>query len=620
MKHKLFALFLTFFILLRNPLFSQNLDSFEYIYVDSNSGQSSGGHSAIKFGNWVYHFQYYPDKIFHLIRDPWFNFRYTYNILENRSIYLTKISPSKESVQLIERGFNRFFIVQEKHLTNLSNIKKEIQFLSFIKNNNLKKFKIPYIGYYSSTEQNSMNYESLRNRIKSKLGVNFYFNKRNELYNNLNELKINQIKFDLKNVSSTQFLKQPTLIHQKYIEVVQKLVLLSAIEKGLALKKTSLIELKNVEPSENEMILYSQFLKFLEERLIIQLQNDSQEENWGQNCLTTLSVYLTVSESLERKKFVFLDTLPTNQDVINWKMDEISKKAINENFPLFNELRNSFYEKRESIEFQDFIDLQDSANRWHEIQESNKGTRPIRNSRNLSLPMKEGEYNITISQINSIPISNSYILELNQLKDLYEKKLMDIYSYNLIYKNCTSEIFSKISEFYNHNSELIQKELGKDINPNRSLSFIPFYSNKVVRSSYKVSGTVLIPSYRKYRVNKNKSASKKWIPNFSEDFTPTSTIYEFNDTDSIFLFFTDETFAFRPLYGSVNLLTGIIQFTIGIPMVTYDQGNTLKKGWDGIFFSLPELIFFNIRKGSFYQTSISELEENFPEYKMNSLP
>jgi hypothetical protein len=79
----------------------------------------------------------------------------------------------------------------------------------------------------------------------------------------------------------------------------------------------------------------------------------------------------------------------------------------------------------------------------------------------------------------------------------------------------------------------------------------------------------------------------------------TSTLYRVEPRDSIFLFFTDDLVAPRPLFGAANLLTGLAASAVGLTMLPVDGGETFWAGLRGAMFSLPELVFQNIRKGSF---------------------
>ncbi len=54
-----------------------------------------------------------------------------------------------------------------------------------------------------------------------------------------------------------------------------------------------------------------------------------------------------------------------------------------------------------------------------------------------------------------------------------------------------------------------------------------------------------------------------------------------------------------PLYGAVNLVWAIGEAAAGAVTAPFDGGRRLVRGSSGALFSLPELAFFNVRKGSF---------------------
>ena len=62
-----------------------------YLYIDANSGGSSGGHSAIRIHDEVYHYQH-VSGLARLIREPWSTFGFTYTNLENRTIEAVELS------------------------------------------------------------------------------------------------------------------------------------------------------------------------------------------------------------------------------------------------------------------------------------------------------------------------------------------------------------------------------------------------------------------------------------------------------------------------------------------------------------------------------------------------
>ena len=84
-----------------------------------------------------------------------------------------------------------------------------------------------------------------------------------------------------------------------------------------------------------------------------------------------------------------------------------------------------------------------------------------------------------------------------------------------------------------------------------------------------------------------------------ESNTLSSTLYRRTHDDSAFLFFTDTAPAARPVFGALNVIAGLGMAAAGLAMLPIDGGELLTAGLKGAMFSLPELAFFNIRKGSF---------------------
>lgn len=80
--------------------------------------------------------------------------------------------------------------------------------------------------------------------------------------------------------------------------------------------------------------------------------------------------------------------------------------------------------------------------------------------------------------------------------------------------------------------------------------------------------------------------------------TVTSTFYQRNPDDSAVLFFTEDALPARPILGALNLVTGLGVSAARLLVVGVDRGETLWAGLRGMFFSLPELVFFSIRKDS----------------------
>jgi hypothetical protein len=180
---------------------------------------------------------------------------------------------------------------------------------------------------------------------------------------------------------------------------------------------------------------------------------------------------------------------------------------------------------------------------------------------------------------------------------LFEKKLREIYHYDLFYRNCVTELFEILYSSFNTTEKSI-KELGGYLAPGDQFSFIPFKSFHLVQKHFPVATVEILPSYRIRQLEKQyeQNGVRSLLV---ESNTLTSKVYDPWEEDSTFLFFTDNTVLFRPVLGTMNLLYAAVGSVGGILTAPLDRGSLLKRSVKGMIFSFPELAFMNIRKGTF---------------------
>ena len=145
---------------------------------------------------------------------------------------------------------------------------------------------------------------------------------------------------------------------------------------------------------------------------------------------------------------------------------------------------------------------------------------------------------------------------------------------------------------------------GGHISAYRAQSFIPFRFFELVRHRYPVLHTSTIPSYRHRSLQTLESSSDPIWEKIKESNTITGTLYTPRDADGVFFFFTDENVWNRPLLGAVNLSTAMGGMGIGLLGWPFDEGALFMAGARGVLFSLPELAFWNIRKGSYSEATL----------------
>ena len=172
---------------------------------------------------------------------------------------------------------------------------------------------------------------------------------------------------------------------------------------------------------------------------------------------------------------------------------------------------------------------------------------------------------------------------------------------------CVSELFRTIDAAVaspsgaSDTSAESTRRLGGHNAPGGALGFIPFVSDIAVRHAYTIEATDETPAYRRVRIRELAAHEGPLAVTLRESNTVSSTIYRRSPDDSLFLFFTDGAVAPRPLLGAANLAVGVGASLVGLALLAADHGETLSAGLRGVLYSVPELAFINIRKGSFDQ-------------------
>jgi len=191
----------------------------------------------------------------------------------------------------------------------------------------------------------------------------------------------------------------------------------------------------------------------------------------------------------------------------------------------------------------------------------------------------------------------------------YRAALTQLYPYDLITHNCVTEIFRTVDAAMGSADpgglspaavrETSSVRLGGYVEWRHTLNFIPVLSAKTVGTTYRVVEVVERPSYRRLTLDRMYGHENVVRVDLRESNVLTARSYERNPDDPIFLFFTDDVVLRRPLYGIANLAVGIGGTLAGMVLWPIDGGATLRAGLDGALFSVPEIAFINIRKGSF---------------------
>ncbi|GBF38183.1 hypothetical protein [Leptospira johnsonii] len=570
----------------------------DFIYVDANTGQSSGGHSALRFDDTVIHFQYYPDEIFRVVRESYERFSYSYNTYSNRTSKIARVGISEKDLDKIRTGFEKLALIQFKHLKNLESIRSDVQFLKELQRPE-KNIRIRTFGYFRKEgEARSISY--LKEELNSALGKGWLGKVRTQIKKDLNSA-FAEGKFTLfSEAPSVQngiypFYKEG--ISSWFLPRLEKLSVLEILDSGYSLDPETIFLSSGKPLNEEErskLISLRDSIKLSIAELI-----KEENSNWGHSVLVNLARFLVLEKSIEEGRPYFLVTFPESVSQITpttWSKD---KKGVEASSTLLLEASKTYREERvrsENLNEENYLTWEDLENRDWELRTGLSRGISIRNTFDRLSPDLSGNF------VFSFPTpEKELILEfLNRSKkeeETYYENLKRFYTFKLITKNCTSEIFDSL-EFILNEKEY-QNVLGKRIDPHSSLTFIPFIAYDSITEKWKIKEETLELSHRKSALEKLYGSSPKWKTYLKESNVFSSSIYRPNPDDQMFVFFTDDTVLLRPVYGIVNLGWGIGNFALGIFTSPFDKGKRAKDGLQSAFFSLPELVFFNIRKGTF---------------------
>ncbi len=165
------VLILSCFIFIHNICLADPARHFlDFIYVNSNIGEAAGGHTAIRFDQTVFHYQFYPDGKFLLVRESWQHFLLVYHELRNRSIYKASLPLKEPDYNRLKKHFTQLLIKQKQLLESEEKFEKNILLVNKLKTKE-KQLAIPRLGLFetSNTSTKVWLFSALMSEILSKI-------------------------------------------------------------------------------------------------------------------------------------------------------------------------------------------------------------------------------------------------------------------------------------------------------------------------------------------------------------------------------------------------------------------------------------------------------------------
>ncbi|MCK5682009.1 hypothetical protein KAI46_14480 [bacterium] len=556
-----------------------------FVYVNANTGEAAGGHTALRLGETVFHYQFYENGNFLLVRETWDHFRFIYNELRNRSIF-TSFSPLDSATYTqLRHHFTGILMAQQLTLKCLEENKTQLQFIENLIDGH-KNLRLSGLGLFERYDSGNRQTTKLQDDIKNSLGSDFLDHEKERLNHSLE--------------SPETFINNQQSI-KKFLEWLTLREALQVLEANYSIMNTAII--KPLQHEAKLTLIERNYLREHKKHLrtsIIGLLQSTRPDR-GSALLRQIARYQTLQRSLASNHFLTLDPFSEkarHQPVTNAEISSgILQQTHNQLLNIAKSQRDIFFSGADYPEIT-YSFLEASRGRLHELEQALNGAKTIRVELDPLRPSRSR--NISLTTFNFDPTQLKLAAtELKRIIKIQQLQLKQKYSYHLVNHNCATKLVESLNN-PDANSASKERTLGEYLAQKQNLTFVPFiFYARAQQANSKLSEPRYLPSrrLRKLRdLHNEEGGLKVWL---RENNTLSSTLYDPRAQDTPFLFFTDDAKFPRPLEGIANFCYAALHGTIGILTLPFDGGNRLYQSVRGMFYSLPELFFWNIRKGTY---------------------
>ncbi len=573
--------------------------SFDYLYVEANEGSSSGGHTAVRFGAQSYHFQN-RDGLLVLDREFTADLLHDYALLNNRTVRASRVALREADLRRLHDSFERRYHRQSRQLEVGAALRDDLELLDRWREGAASE--VPGLGYFERDGTASPAVRALRDRLTERYGIGFLTRRRDEALAQLAELAATDPAAwpapPPEHASQEPPLAWPWA--RRYQAVASSVAAVDLLHASAALDATTLVVRET--PSgwlvDEELRRIREMRARLEDSLV--RLAGSPRSDWGRPFLVGLARLLALDEALARRRLVVLDTLPADAHQLPYRALEPRLERIGE-ILLAGHARIEMARRDWSSGApgeRPQTRLEGAINRVHELEASVREQRALRLAPGNRVPARPGPSRTPLPKLEDTHSIDTARARVASRIDRHAAAMTALYRYHLITRNCVSELFETLNAGLGDSPEEVAEVLGGHLDGHSEFGFVPFVSARAVDDRFRVVEQRVLPSFREMQLAEmRRHESPAWVA-LRESNTLTARSYQRGYRDSAFLFFTDDRVWLRPVLGVANLTTAVLESLWGVVKLPADRGETLRAGLTGTLVSLPELAFFNIRKGS----------------------
>lgn len=570
----------------------------DYLYMEPNEGGSSAGHVAVAFGERTYAYQRSPEGRLVLERDASEHVRWLYAVLGNRAVHRTRVAVDGDVFERLREGFNRRYLIQRRQLAMIDRLDVEARLLALLaaraRGDAEGGIPVEGAGYFTTTGTSTA-LRTLAADVARAHGASFVAARLASLTSRIADLTL----------ASSPAPEPPALdrypaaaesVAERPLAATTGIVALETLARAAALDPASVLTVEDSPLDAGERAALALYADALRHDLVRVAA--SARDDFGFPLLVGMARLAAVERSLATGRLVVLDAFPADARRVPHaalvRTRDAAEALRDEACDDLRAHRRRFVGVTAPAE-RDYGRLENAANRCVELVRGLADDRDVRVASDTLVPTRAAPFaGVVVPRADAATLASAARAAADAAR-AYARAVDELYRYDLVRRNCVTEAFDTIDAVL---GPAAAAALG-GATATGGARIVPSLANGAVRRGWRVVASDTTPSYRRARVDALARTGNPLAVRLRESNVLTSTVYRPSRDDSTFLFFTDDVVLLRPLFGAANLGVGLGASLVGLARAPLDRGTALEAGLRGVLWSVPELFFVNVRKGSF---------------------
>jgi len=573
----------------------------QVLHVEANEGGSSGGHAALRLGDRVFHYQVDAGRQLLLVRQSWRSFHTRYAVLENRPVHAATLDLSPRRARRLADRFRRLQAVERRHRTLARAASHTRRWLEAEGSGVRARIPVPGAGLFEPGSGGDPHAAALRAAVLGGRSPSWLARQAARAEASLRALPVPAGPTAVEPARDRMPAAAPApgerlVLGLAWREALRALERAAPVRDGLLVAAGGADAPPLAAAERARLRATASALEASAARLL-----RSSRPDRGRALLVTAARHQAVLRSLAEGRWLLLDPLPRDAARISADAGPVRRRALG---ALRRDLRRALARARgdlgagtEPWDESRLRRAESLAARLRDVERGLAGGGAVRMAREPVVPERAAPVEAPHRDPGPA-VLEAALRAARERERARQAALNGLYGYRLIRRNCATELVREMQAAFGSRAAA-ERALGGWIEPAAGLHFVPAALLASVRDRYRTAELRRLASFREGRLQDLRRQEPSWRVALREGNTVTSTLYAGSPRDGHFLVFTDGAPWARPLAGALNLGWGAGQAALGLLTWPLDGGRRLVRGGRGVLFSLPELVFVNVRKGRY---------------------